>query len=263
MKKTFKAALAAALALGTAQVAHADLNINGAVGLPLNPTAQIPDPGGIRLQGNYFDGGDAGAGGTKFFGVTAAGRLADSWEINGGVNRLDGAGAGIDKTGIAIGAKYLFTKESDPAGVRFAVGAGYDQALLKSYHVYGVATKYLGAVSGNKVPVVGHLGLRYDHWGSVVDDSKVSVFAGAEVPLSRTGEFQAVGEIQSKNVTGGKVPYSASLRYRPAGKPFGISGGWQRQGVVSDGGFFVQIGYTWGTGGSDAAPATGAAPAPN
>jgi hypothetical protein len=256
MNNTFKAALAAALMFGSAQVAHADLNLSGEVGLPLNPTAQIPEPGGVRLQANYYDGGDAGSGDGKFYGLYGAGRAGDKLEISGGIDRLDGQGGGIDKTGAAIGVKYLFTKESDPAGVRFAVGAGYDHALLKNYHVYGVATKYLGSVSGDKVPVVGHLGLRYDHWGSVIDDNKVSVFAGAEVPLSRTGEFQVVGEIQSKNVSGGKVPYSASLRYRPAGKPFGVSAGWQRQGVISDGGFFVQLGYTFGTGGSDTAAAT-------
>ncbi len=254
MNKTFKAALAAALVFGSAQVAHADLNLSGAVGLPLNPTAQIPDPGGVRLQGNYYDGGDAGGGSAKTYGIFAAGRVGEKIEVSGGINRLDGAGAGIDKTGFALGAKYLFTKESDPAGVRFAVGAGYDRALLKNYHVYAVATKYLGSVSGDKVPVVGHLGLRYDHFGSVVDDSKVSVYAGAEVPLSRTGEFQVIGEIQSKNVTGGKVPYSASLRYRPKGKPFGVTAGWQRHGVISDGGFFVQLGYTFNTGSDAATP---------
>jgi len=247
MKKTFKVALAATLALTTAQAARADLNINGAVGLPLNPTAQIPEPGGVRLQGNYYDGGDAGGGDVKLFGIYAAGRFGDNIEISGGINRLDGAPVGIEKTGVAIGAKYLITRESDPAGVRFAVGAGYDHALLKNIHVYGVASKYLGAVTGERVPVIGHLGLRYDKWGNnAVDDDKVSVFAGAEVPITRTGDFRILGEIQSKNVTGGDVPYSVALRYRPSGRPFGVTAGWQRQGLVADGSFFLQLGYTFG-----------------
>jgi len=249
MKKTFKVALAATLALSTAQAARADLNINGAVGLPLNPTAQIPEPGGVRLQGNYYDGGDAGVGNdAKLFGIYGAGRVGENIEVNGGISRLDDTGVqGLDRTGIAIGAKYLITRESDPAGVRFAVGAGYDRALLNNIHVYGVASKYLGAVTGERVPVVGHLGLRYDKWGNnVIDDSQISVFAGAEVPLSRTGDFQVLGEIQSKNVSGGRVPYSAALRYRPRRSPFGVTVGWQRQGLVSDGGFFLQAGYTFG-----------------
>lgn len=225
MKKTFKVALAATLALSTAQAARADLNINGAVGLPLNPTAQIPEPGGVRLQGNYYDGGDAGAGNAKYFGIFGAGRAGNNIEINGGINRLDGAGAGVDQTGVAIGAKYLITRESDPAGVRFAVGAGYDHALLRNFHVYGVATKYLGTVTGERLPIAGHLGIRFDRWGSVVDDNKVSIFAGAEVPLTRTGDFQVLGEIQSKNVTGGDVPYSVALRYRPRRAPFGVTAG--------------------------------------
>jgi hypothetical protein len=249
MNKTFKAVLTAALALGAAQAAHADLTISGAVGLPLNPTAQIPEPGGVRLQGNYYDGGDVAGGDVKHFGLFAAGNVGTIIEVSGGINRLDGAGAGIDKTGFAIGAKYLFTRESDPAGVRFAVGAGYDHALLKNIHVYGVASKYLGAVSGDRLPLTGHLGIRYDKWdNAAVDDSQFSVFAGAEVPLTRTGDFQAVGEIQSKNVSGGDVPYSVALRYRPARSPFGVTAGWQRQGLISDGGFFVQLGYTFSTG---------------
>ena len=247
MNKTFKAALVAALALGAAQVAHADLNINGAVGLPLNPTAQIPEPGGIRLQGNYYDGGDVAGGDARLFGLYGAGRLSGNWEVSGGVNRLDADGTTFEKTGFAIGAKYLFTRESDPAGVRLAVGAGYDHALLKNVHVYGVASKSLSGLTGGKLGIVGHLGLRWDRWGhNIVDDDRVSVFAGAEVPLSSGGDFQLVGEIQSKNVSGGDTPYSIGLRFRPQGRPFGISAGWQRQGLISDGGFFVQLGYTFG-----------------
>ncbi len=58
MNKTLKAALAAVVVVGTAQGARADLNMTGEVGLPLNPTAQIPGQGGVRIQGDYWDLGD-------------------------------------------------------------------------------------------------------------------------------------------------------------------------------------------------------------
>lgn len=252
MKKTMKAALAATLALGLGQVAQADLSLNGAVGLPLNPTAQVPDAGGVRLQGNYYDGGDAGAGNTKYMGLVAAGSLSPNLEISGGMTRLSGAGAGVDKTGVAIGAKYLFTRESDPAGVRLAVGAGYAQAMLRNTHAYAVATKHI-AMGDDKLPLTGSLGLRYDAWDLVPGapggkDNKLSIFAGAEVPLSRTGDVHFVAELGSKNATGASSPYSVGLRYRPAGRPFGASVGYQRQGVFSTGGLYAQIGYTWATG---------------
>jgi hypothetical protein len=246
MNKTFKAAIAAVVALSATQAARADLTLNGAVGLPLNPTAQIPNEGGVRLQGNFYDGD----GGLKHYGLFAAGRVGENIEISGGINKLDApAGSLLDKTGFAIGAKYLITRESDPAGVRFAVGAGYDHALIKNVHVYGVATKSFGNPT-NRAPITGHLGLRYDRFDFPVagDTDKVSVFAGAEVPLSSTGDFSLVGEIQSKNIDGGDAPYSISGRYRPQGKPFGISAGYQRQGIISDGNFFVQIGWTFDTG---------------
>lgn len=256
MNKSFKAAIAAAVALGSlvgAQSAKADLTISGAVGLPLNPTAQIPDEGGIRLQGNYFDLGNPGGGNVKAYGLYAAGRVSDNIEINGGIDKLDvGGGGPLDRTGGAIGAKYLITRESDPAGVRFAVGAGYDHALVKNAYVYGVASKYLGQLTDGKAPITGHLGLRYDRFdfGGVGGDSKkLSVYAGAEVPVTKDGAFQVVGEIQSKNLegAGAKIPYSIAGRYRPKGQPFGLSLGWARQGLTTDSGFFVQVGYTFGT----------------
>ena len=253
MNKTFKAVIAAAVALSCAQGAQADLTISGAVGLPLNPTAQIPNEGGIRLQGNYYDLGNPGGGSVKNYGLFAAGRAGDNVEISGGINKLDVPGGGpLDRAGGAIGAKYLFTRESDPAGVRFAVGAGYDHALVENIHVYGVATKYLGELTEGKVPITGHLGLRYDRFdfgGGGGDSKKLSVFAGAEVPITRTGEFQLVGEIQSKNVdfAGSKFPFSIGARYRPQGSPFGVSAGFARQGLTTDSGFYVQLGYTFDT----------------
>lgn len=277
MKILVKAAIAAALVASTAQIASADLTYQGAVGLPLNPTAQIPAVNGIRVQGTYADAGDLNIGAVgkvgdfKYYGITAAGRIWKSMEINGGISKLSAKESAllapgtlnpIDKAGLNIGAKYLITRETDPAGVRFAVGAGYDRAMLKNMYVYGVATKAFGSVSEGMPSITGHLGLRYDRYDisnllpAVADSKKVSVYGGVEVPVTRTGDFTLVGELQSKNQewaknTGAafpdKMPYSVSVRYRPAGK--GISGsiGLQRQGLTGDNGLFLQLGYTFDT----------------
>jgi hypothetical protein len=240
MKNVSKVALAALALVGTTGAARADLTINGAVGLPLNPTAQIPQEGGARIQGNYYKLGN----GTKDYGIVGATRVGGNLEINGGYTKVDG---GTDRDGVAVGVKYLFSRESDPVGVRFAVGAGYDHAFAKQRYVYGVATKYLGAVTGEKVPVSAHLGLRYDSY-KLLDSDKVSVYAGVEVPITGDGAVQAVGEIQSKNLESqfnSKIPFSASVRYRPKGQPFGASVGYGRQGAGNSG-VFAQIGYTFG-----------------
>lgn len=250
MKQHIQAAIALAAIGLTAGVARADLTINGAVGLPLNPTAQIPAEGGARIQGNYFDHGDAGALGIKQYGVYGAARVADNFEVSGGFEKLDtNPDSAIAKSGVALGAKYLFSREGDPAGVRLAVGAGYSRALLKNTHAYVVATKYLGQLTEGRTPITGHLGLRYDKFKDAGDSDKASIFAGVEVPVTATGEFQVVGEIGSKNVdgAGAKMPYSASVRYRPQGQPFGASIGIQRQGLTGDSGLFAQIGYTFNT----------------
>ena len=249
MNQSMKAVLAATVVLGAASSARADLTINGAVGLPLNPTAQIPQEGGVRVQGNYYDQGDLGAASFKSYGVVAAGRVADMIEVSGGFNKFDvSTGGPLDESGIALGAKYLFTRESDPVGVRIAAGVGYDRALLKNTHAYVVGTKYLGAVTGEKVPITAHLGLRYDRFkAGAAKSNKASVFAGVEFPFTSTGEFAFVGEVQSKNNEfNNKIPYSASVRYRPQGQGFSVSAGIARQGLTGDNGLFAQVGYSFG-----------------
>lgn len=259
LTNSFKAALAATLMMSAAHSARADLTLSGAVGLPLNPTAQIPLPGGVRVQGNYFDMGDAGLGDDKikYYGLTAAGRLGSDLEISGGITRLDGpenTTIDLKSTGFALGAKYLFTRESDPAKVRIAVGGGYDRALFNNFNIYVVGTKYLGTVTGERAPVTGHLGVRYDRFrfdglpaGVDNSSSKASVFAGVEVPITRQGNFAFVGELQSRNSEDGKTPYSASVRFRPQGQGVSASIGLQRQGVTGDNGLFVQLGYSFDT----------------
>ena len=257
------------VALGSAS-ARADLTYQGAVGLPLNPTAQTPLEGGVRLQGNYYDLNDASGTNvnvdSKLYGLYAAGRLGPA-EVSGGIqqtrNRVNvlGVSNSDNKTGFTLGAKYLFSRETDPAGVRLAVGGGYGDldafgANGRNYHAYLVATKYLGDVSEGRVPITGHLGVRYDRYyfgsgGGRVRSNKGSVYAGVEAPFTRTGDLAFVGELQTKNVSGGSTPFSASVRYRPAAQPFSASIGVARQGLGGTG-LFAQLGYSFDTQGAAA-----------
>lgn len=243
MKNIFKVALATIAIAGTSGAAHADLNYNGEVGLPINPTAQVPSTtGGFRLQGNYYD-----LGGADLYSIGGAVRLSNTSpiEINGAVNYLDGGGSDVR---FSIGAKYLISKETDPAGVRIAAGAGYSQLSdLKNTRAYLVASKSFGNVIEGRTPITGHLGVRYDHYDFGGNSDKVSVFAGAEVPVTRKGDFQVIGEIGSKVADGSSFPYSAGVRYRPSQQPFGATVGIQRLGITGNSGrVFVQLGYTFG-----------------
>ena len=311
MNKTLKAALAAFLATGMATAANAQamgspettvggetvyvendrsagyttqghngLNIHGAVGLPLNPTAIIPNQGSVRVQANYYDGPQVNNPGldidTKYYGLFAAGRVGEApLEISGGIAKLDvGADVNIfgppidnfiedaieenDKTGLVLGVKYqLRGLADDPDGVRLAVGATYNRALLRNVNAYFVASKAFGV--GSRA-VTAHLGVRYDRFrlqnSGSESSSKFSVFTGAEVPLDRQGRFAIVGEIGTKIADEellGEFPYSLSLRYQNA-NGFAISGGVQRIGLFADDGggldidssrFFVTAGKTF------------------
>lgn len=295
MNKTVKAALAALLAVGATQAAHAQtvaspetstggetvyvsggdygyapqnhngLTINGAVGLPLNPTADIPNTSGVRVQVNYFDGprinvpgGDADS---KYYGIFAAGRAGDTpLEISGGLAKFDvnsdlGFGGAVDdaienaldKSGIVIGAKYqLRGSGEDGRGVRLAVGAGYNRALVKNIHAYLVASKAFGVGRRN---INAHAGIRYDRFkydagfaGFDASSSKVSAFVGAEVPLDRQGRFNLVGEYGTRTSNEddflSSAPYSLSLRYQN-GKGFAINGGIARMGLLSKSSGFI------------------------
>ncbi len=169
-------------------------------------------------------------------------------EISGAINRSDGAAANKG-TNFSLGAKYLFSREADAIGVRTAAGIGYSEFdVVRNYHVYAVATKYFGTVTGERVPITGHLGVRYDRFEAFgVNSNRPSIYAGAEVPLTRTGEFQVLGEFGTKVVSGGASPYSIGVRFRPRQQPFGATIGLQRQGILdSSGRLFAQVGYTFG-----------------
>jgi hypothetical protein len=246
MKTTYKAVLAVLALAGATSAAHADLTHQGAVGLPLNPTAQIPPPNSVRVQADYFDlGGNA-----DFIGLHGATRVGGRLEINGGVSRLDNGGLfGDDDTDFDIGAKYLFTRESD-AGVRLAAGVGHSRVFARNTYAYLVGTKSFGrGIAEGRAPITGHLGVRWDRFKFLgISDSKASVYGGIEVPFSRTGDLAFVGELQSKRFDGGRSPYSASIRYRQPGKGFSLSAGIQRIGITSDSEWFAQVGYTFGEG---------------
>ena len=245
MKKIISSvALATVAVAATAGSARADLNINGAVGLPLNPTAQIPAQGGARVQANYYDLGNS----TSYYGLFGAARVGERIEVNGGINKLNSDFSVLDRSGFSIGAKYLITRESDPAGVRLAAGVGYNRALLKNTNAYLVGTKYLGAADGGRIPITGHLGVRYDNFdGGIGSSDKFSVFLGAEVPITQTGDFSAVGEIGTKIADGGGTPYSIGVRYRPQGRPFGASVGLSQVGIGDGSRVYAQLGYTFNT----------------
>ena len=227
--------------------------ISGAVGLPLNPTAQIPAVGETRIQVNYFELFDAGVSDAKIYGVYAATRVGETpLEISAGVEKLSSSNdvLDIERTGFVVGAKYLVVMdEEDPEAVRVAVGAGYSSALYKNAHVYAVASKSI--TTGQRV-VTGHLGVRYDRFSIIDEDSsKVSLYGGLEVPVDSRGRFVVIGEAQSKNANdelGGKAPFSLALRYQnPSG--FSATAGIARQGVISEfddesngGKIFVQLG---------------------
>ena len=250
----------------TETLGHSGLTISGAVGLPLNPTANIPDPGGVRVQANYFDLGSEDILDTEFrlYGIYGAGRLGDSkLEISGGVEKFragsddDVVEDALDRTGFALGAKYQLYR-NETGNTFAAAGVGYSRALYDNAHAYVVGTRAFNLGSRN---VFGHLGLRYDRFSVDEDDfdessSKMSIYAGAEVPIDRRGRFNIVGELQSKNADedlGGKAPYSLSVRYQT---PRGLAAslGIARQGVFAenfddfdgdDSGLFAQVGYSF------------------
>jgi hypothetical protein len=286
-KTTYHVLLSAALIASTAYVvfqARADQTYTGEGGLLLNPTATGLPPGTVSVQGSHLDLGTEKGGANlsatptptptrppqeaiaallpqqnplrryhfSISGIHVGGRVADHWELSGGVSRLRVSGNGefdkLTKTGIALGVKYLINPNAEADQTRFAVGAGYDRALLKNIHAYAVASHPF-RVKDDRAPILAHLGVRWDRFDledvDGPDSSKVSVFTGVELPITRKGDFSLIGELQSKNHEFGdaKMPYSLGLRYSPPSNPFNVSAGIQRQGLVNDNGWYARIGY--------------------
>lgn len=244
MLKISSLILAAVLGTGVSSAARADLTVNGAVGMPLNPTAETTGALSVQGQASYFDLGSVGGNDVRLYGLHGAGRLLNRLEISGGVEKMsaDRGANDLDRTGIALGAKYTLLT-APIAGVSVAAGAGYSRAVFENTHAYLVATKPFPGIGTTRF--TGHLGVRYDRFkigGST--SNRASVYGGAELPLSVIGSdnLALIGEMQSKNAdfSDSRTPYSLSLRYRPAGRPFSARVGWQRQGVTGDSGVFAQ-----------------------
>ncbi|MEO6909259.1 MAG: hypothetical protein ABI210_15365 [Abditibacteriaceae bacterium] len=262
MKHTWKAALAVVTVamIGTAGAARADLNISGETGLILNPTAEIVQKGHPQIQANYydFDGGDK----DKVYGIYGAIQAADKLEVSAGIDKFSSDYKPWDRSGFALGAKYQLLNHIDK-GFDLAVGAGFDSGFQRNTHVYVAATKAFHS-GADRASVMGTLGVRWDHFNDG-DDSKssqASVYAGVQVPITRTGELSVIGEIQSKNISSSyvsyewgkgssaKFPYALGLRYHPRDQAFSVTAGVQRQGFDTPGStspkLFVQAGYTFG-----------------
>ncbi len=257
---TVKAALLSAVVLCSAGVAKADLNINGATGLFLNPTAEVVQKGQPRIQANYYDFGTDYD--DTLYGVYGAIAAGEKWEVSGGINRFDvgeSQWSDWDRNGFALGTKYRLLNNQEK-GLQVAIGAGYDRALLNNLHAYVAATKSFNR-SSTRSGIVGTLGLRVDRFTDLRQDepnekfSKISAFAGVEVPLTRTGDLRLIGEIGSKNTDGTfgphpKFPYAVGLRYSPQDKAYSLSAGMMRQGIntphETQPRIFVQAGYTFG-----------------
>lgn len=257
---TIKAAFVAAGVLCSVGVAKADLNINGATGLFLNPTAQVVQKGQPRIQVNYYDFGTEYD--DSLYGVYGAVAAGERWEVSGGINRFDvreSSWSDWDRNGFAIGTKYRLVNKPEK-GFQLALGAGYDRALLSNVHAYIAATKVFNANSGRPA-IAGTVGIRSDRFTDLrIDEpnaksSKISAFAGLEVPLARDGDLRLIGEIGSKNTDGTfgpnpKFPYAVGLRYSPQEKAYSLSAGVMRQGIntphETKPRLFVQAGYTFG-----------------
>jgi hypothetical protein len=240
MQTMWKRALAVLLSLCIVQNARAELTLNGAVGLPLNPTARIPSPDNMPVQGNFYELGKDFA----YYGLFTALRVKNRpLEISGGIDRLDNHD---NQAGISIGAKYLLSGQDDSSSTRLALGVGYSHALGQNIHAYAVASKPVVRVGRNWSPVMAHLGLRYDRFEDVGGEiglrqkasDKASIYGGVEIPLTRRGTFMLTGEVQSKNhefnSPPAKTPYSASVSYRSSNKGFAAAAGIQRQGLTGE-----------------------------
>jgi hypothetical protein len=216
-----KHSIAALAILGTALfssgAAHADLTIQGAKGLPLNPTAELPQ--GTVLEGSLIDlgnlrvsdpfGGVPGtfdAGDFHFYGIHAATRQSSRLEINGGVDHLKadnnrintlvdtgfpfGLQPGtatpnfddLNETGLSLGAKFLLKKGATPQDVSIALGGGFSSALVNNGYAYLVGSKGFGDMGEGRSRLKLHLGVRYDRFRTDEITARVETGFGSGTP---------------------------------------------------------------------------------
>ncbi len=269
LQKTLQSATILAAVVASASAAHAELTMNGAVGLPLNPTAQIPAKEAVQVQANFYNLYDNFGIRVRQYGAYAAFQAADGLELNGGAEKIDanfgdilGAKFSIKRTGVAVGAKYLFTHKSAPSNLQFAAGVGYSYVDGENIYAYGVLSKAFGNAS-DRAPLRAHLGVRYDHFyyntfdlgvldlSAIGRSNKASIYGGLEIPFNRAGNVAFVGELQSKvtKFSDLRAPFSAGLRLRGNGNGFSATVGVQRRPVAltNDTELFAQLGYAFGS----------------
>jgi hypothetical protein len=251
MKHTWKAAVAVVALAASAGVAKADLTLDGQTGLFINPTAEVAAKSNAEIQANYQR---FSAYGTHFttYDIGGAVGVADKLELSGNYGRV--SVEGYHDNSWRVGAKYQLLQQADK-GFDLAVGGNYGnegfiEGDLDHYNVYVAGTKAFNT-SSNRAPIKGTLGLRWDRYSAYGDStSKFSVYAGADVPLNRTGEFSLVGEVGSKTIDEAETPYAIGLRYHPNKSGFSIGAGFGRPNLLNSvyGGttWFAQIGYAFG-----------------
>ena len=265
MKNTWKGAIAAAALIGTASAARADLTLDGQTGLFINPTAEVTAKGTGEVAVNYqHANADMLDGHTNTYGIGGAIGVADKLELTANFNKFKFKSDFGDNSSNLwnIGGKYQILSQSDK-GFDLAVGVNYEWIDNKDndhnnrYTAYLAGTKNF-ATNTNRAPIQGTLGLRWDRV-TVPDansSTKISLYAGANVPLTHTGNFSLVGEVGTKMLenikgVGAKTPYAIGLRYHPKTSGFSAGIGFGRPGIVTqqeliETSWFAQVGYNFG-----------------
>lgn len=245
---TWKVAIAAAALVGTAvfgSAAKADLTLDGQTGLFINPTAEVADQGSAEVQADYQRTSSGGSH-ANTYGVGIAGGVAEGLELSANYNRHSGSGDHANEW--RVGGKYQLLNQADK-GFDLAAGLNYGRLSgvdLTHWTAYVAATKTLSQ-NVARAPITGTLGLRWDRYKAGGSSSKASVYAGANVPLTAQGDFNLVGEIGSKTISGGTTPYAIGVRYTPVNSAFSVGAGIGRTNqAFRKNSLFVQAGYQFG-----------------
>lgn len=242
-----KAALAAAVVVGTAGAAKADLTLNGNTGMFLNPNAYLVSKDKPQVQVNYFKLYSEPGYSVNTYNITGVLRAGDRAEVGAGVSKLDADDYYYNDTDFIVNAKYQL-RAPENGNFALAAGAGYNGALADNKYAYLVASKPFGKII-DRGPISASVGVRWDSfsWGGYDHSSKVSVFGGVEVPIG--DKLAVIGELQSKNLEfeDSKSPYSIGLRYH-ANNKFTLGAGLAQSGIMNESSkLFVQVGYNFGS----------------
>jgi hypothetical protein len=252
MKHTWKAALAVAAVamIGTAGAARADLTLDGQTGLFSNPTAEIVQKGAPEISGNYIHYSDSGYH-ENSYGIHGAIQAADKLELSAGYQHYSD-NEDYSENDWHIGGKYQLLSQQEK-GFDLAVGADYLRYNGDYDNDGNYYTAYLAATkaftNGNRAAVKGTLGLRWDKDdpNDFPSSSKASVYAGVEVPVTRTGQVRLIGELGSKRYDDSDAVWDIGVRYHPQGSGLSLGAGFGNPWGWEDGTtWFAQVGYTFG-----------------